>query len=133
MTWLENHVCTKYESANMRKIFGVLFWAFRADCNGSVSSKYALLMMREINCAWSYLTQWLWQVSFSGPVFTEVTLTSHSWDRKRSKTETFIYSWTSLPFFYQSSTQNGQYDVIIDLILDGYQLLVLTSFIVVSS
>lgn len=97
MTWLENYVCIKYVSANTRKIFGILFWAFRADCNGSVSSEYALLMMREINCAWSYLTQWLWQVSFSGPVFTEVTLTSHSWNGKRSKAETLTLC--GLPYF----------------------------------
>lgn len=129
MTWLENHVCIKYVSANMHKIFGILFWAFRADCNGSVSSEYALLMMREINCAWSYLTQWLWQVSFSGPVFPEVTLTSHNWNGKRSKMETLC---CGLRCSSSVSTWNGEYGVIIDLFLFGYQQLVLTSLIVVS-
>lgn len=90
-------------------------------------------MMREVNCARSYLAQWLWQVSFSGPVFTEVTLTSHSWNGKRSKTETLVCLWTSLLLFSLASTQNGQYDVITDLILDDYRLLVLTSLVVVSS
>lgn len=96
----------------MHKIFGILFWAFRADCDGSVSSEYALLRMREINCAWSYFTQRLWQVSFSGPVFTEVTLTPHSWNGKRSETKTLIYSQTSLLSSSSVSAQNGQDDVI---------------------
>lgn len=52
----KNHVCRKYVAANMHKIFGILFRAFGADCNGRVSSEHALLMMREINSAWSHLT-----------------------------------------------------------------------------
>lgn len=59
-------------AANMHKIFGILFWAFGADCSGGGSSERALVMKRGINCAWSHLTL-LWQLSFSAPVFAEGT------------------------------------------------------------
>lgn len=33
------------------------------------------------------ISQRLWQLSFSGPVFAEATLTPHSWDRTRAQAD----------------------------------------------